>query len=361
MNTPETQTSTRPCLAMVLKGYPRISETFIAHEILRLEELGFSVRILSMRAPREGFHHPVVDRIQARVDYLPQEILPGLPRFIPAAAALAAASPARFAAAARLARTHLILTRKSATVKHLLQGALIAGKLLPGSGARLIHAHFAHSPTSVARFASILSGVPFSFFAHAKDIYTQDPARLAEKIAAARFVATCTEYNRGHLSSLSPDGSTPIHRVYHGIDPDQFSGRPRPESRPPYNLLTVARMAEKKGLPDVYQALRMLADAGIAFTHTLIGEGDDRPMIEALIQDLGLSDRCRILGARPHGEVVEAFNEADLFVLGCKKAKNGDRDGIPNVLVEALAMGVPVAATRVSALPELVRHEETGL
>ena len=119
-------------------------------------------------------------------------------------------------------------------------------------------------------------------------------------------------------------------------------------------------MTEKKGLPTIYQALRLLKDQGLAFTHTLIGEGDDRRLIEQLIVELDLADQCQLLGTRTHAEVLVEFSRCDVFLLGCEIAKNGDRDGIPNVLVESLAMGVPAVSTTVSAIPEVLIDGETG-
>ncbi|MFW6372866.1 MAG: glycosyltransferase family 4 protein, partial [Thermodesulfobacteriota bacterium] len=235
-------------------------------------------------------------------------------------------------------------------------------RFLPGRGVVHLHAHFAHSPSSVALFASILSGLPFSFTAHAKDIYTAHPEQLREKIRRARFMVTCTDYNRDYLESLAGSKSTSIYRVYHGIDIDLFSASFK-ERRPtePYRLLTVARLVPKKGLPTVYRALRELKDRGLNFQHDLIGDGDDRDCILELIRELGLENDCRWLGTLPHEKVLDRYRQADLFVLGCEIAPNGDRDGIPNVLIEAMAMGVPAVATRVSALPELIRNGETGL
>ena len=129
----------------------------------------------------------------------------------------------------------------------------------------------------------------------------------------------------------------------------------------PYQLFTVARLTEKKGLPTVYQALKVLADKDIAFQHILIGDGDDREEILRLIEELGLASHCTWLGTRSHEEVLEHFKKSDLFVLGCEIARNGDRDGIPNVLVESLAMGVPAVAPNVSAIPEILVHGKTGL
>lgn len=130
---------------------------------------------------------------------------------------------------------------------------------------------------------------------------------------------------------------------------------------PPYKLLTIARMTEKKGLPTLYKALQILKDKGFQFSHTLIGDGDDRDKLLQLITDLGLDDCCRWLGTRTHTEVLKQFAESDLFVLACEIAANGDRDGIPNVLVESLAMGVPALSTTVSAIPEILIHGETGV
>jgi len=268
---------TQPVLGMVLKGYPRISETFISNEILRLEELGFRIRIFSMRQPRESFSHDSVKKIQAPVDYLPETLLANLPVFLFHNILLAAKQPVRYAGAMVEATRRFLRTRKSATIKHLFQAGYLVNRLLPASGVVHLHAHFAHSPTSVAMFASLLSGLPFSFTAHAKDIYTSNPLQLKEKIEKARFVVTCTEYNRRYLERLSKSCRKPVHCVYHGIDIDFFGGKPANEaSRPPFRILTVARLTAKKGLPVVYKALRRLKDRGVPFYHTLIGDGDDR-------------------------------------------------------------------------------------
>ncbi|MFP4475597.1 MAG: glycosyltransferase family 4 protein [Desulfatibacillaceae bacterium] len=352
-----------PCLGMILKGYPRISETFISNEILALERMGHRVRILSMRQPRESFSHASIKRVRARVDYLPETLLAPLPVFLRHNLRWLASEPGRYRAAAALAARRFARVRKSATLKHLFQAGYLADRLLRDSGVVHLHAHFAHSPTSVAMFASLLTGLPYSFFAHAKDIYTQDPRQLAEKMAGAAFVVTCTEANRRYLHGVAKSADTPIHCVYHGIDLSLFNPKdgPKTEPKPPYRILTVARMVEKKGLPTVYRALRILADSGLDFTHAIIGDGDDREKLKSLVRELGLSDRCDFPGTLPHEEVLGEYEKSDLFTLGCQVAKNGDRDGIPNVLVESMAMGVPVVATEVSAIPELVEHGKTGL
>lgn len=354
--------SGRPVLGMILKGYPRISETFISNEILLLEALGFSIHLFSMRKPRESFTHKSVQRIRAAVDYLPEEILKGFFPLIRHNLRLALRCPGRYREAVGIAFRRFLRTRKSATIKHLLQAGYLVDKLLPGRNIAQFHAHFAHSPTSVALFASHLSGIPFSFTAHAKDIYTSDPRQLREKMALARFVVTCTEFNRRHLTGIAAGCGTPVHRVYHGIDLALFAGAsdPRPPEIP-YRILTIARLVPKKGLPTVYRALTILKERGVRFEHTLIGDGEDREKILAVIRSLGLSETCRWMGTLPHEAVLGHYRSADLFVLGCEIAENGDRDGIPNVYIEAMALGVPVVGTRVSAVPELISHGRTGL
>ena len=351
-----------PVLGMILKGYPRISETFISNEILLLENLGFTVHLVSMRRPRESFSHKSVARIRAAVDYLPETLIKPLPRLLYHNLLLAIKKPGVYAGALRTAYRRFLRTHKSATIKHLLQAGYLAHRFLPASGITHLHAHFAHSPTSVAMFTSHLTGLPFSFTAHAKDIYTSNPQQLREKIQQARFVVTCTEYNRKHLSKLSDGKSTPIHRVYHGIDIELFhSNDELPKPVEPYRILTIARFTPKKGLPTVLRALKQLKDQKIRLDFTLIGDGDDRGKILALIEELGLTTTTRWLGTQPHDVVLEHYQKADLFVLGCEVASDGDRDGIPNVLLESMAMRVPVVATDVSAIPELVQDGETGL
>ena len=350
-------------LGMILKGYPRISETFISNEILLLEQIGFPIHLFSMRRPRENFTHQSVAHIRAGVDYLPETLLRPLPRLMVHNCLLAAQRPAVYARALKKAMQRFLRTRKSATLKHLFQAGYLVRRLLPAHPSLHLHAHFAHSPASVAMFASILSGLPFSFTAHAKDIYTSDPRQLREKIRLAKFVITCTEYNRRYLQTLCGDVSCPIYRVYHGIDTELFS-RNRGHSakvKKPFRLLTVARLIAKKGLPTVYRALKILKDKGIAFEHTLIGDGEERPKILALIKELDLAAHARWFGTQPHEVVLQHYQQAHLFVLGCEVAPDGDRDGIPNVLFESMAMGVPVVATNVSAIPELVESGTTGL
>lgn len=351
-----------PVLGMVLKGYPRISETFISNEIRLLESAGFRIHILSMRHPREDFTHASVRSILAPVDYLPETLLAPLPRLLSANLRALRNAPGRYRAALQTAVRRFRRTRKSATLKHLFQAGYLVERFLPGSGIVHLHAHFAHSPASVAFFASRLSGLPFSFTAHAKDIYTSHPEQLREKAAEARFLVTCTEYNRRHLQSLLAPAGPPVHRVYHGIDLGLFDGQGSDGVlRAPYRILTVARLTAKKGLSTVIRAAAALRDGGLPVRYTLIGDGERRGAVLSELESHGFDPRRCWLGTLAHEAVLAHYRKAHIFALGCEVAPNGDRDGIPNVLAEAMAMGVPVVATRLSGIPELVEDGRSGL
>ena len=358
--------SNNKTLGMVLKGYPRISETFISNEIRLLEEMGFKIHIYSMRAPRENFSHESVKRIKAGVTYLPSSMIWGLPTLLYHNIRLFLRMPERYRECLKLmAKRFRLAPKKHTWVKHMLQAGYIMQKSVIDDGVDLahLHGHFAHTPTTVTMYAACLAGIPFSFTAHAKDIYTQDPRRIQDKVKRAKFVVTCTRYNEQYLREHVANGN-PIHCVYHGINLDLFSPNGRsPEITPPYHILTVARFVEKKGLDTVLKALAELRARGIEFRYTLVGEGKAKfnRKIKDLVHRLGLDDVTTLPGTITHDEVIKLLGSADCFTLGCRKAKDGDRDGIPNVVAEAMATGVPVAATDVSGVPELVTHEQTGL
>ncbi|NLJ29817.1 MAG: glycosyltransferase family 4 protein [Deltaproteobacteria bacterium] len=345
---------------MILKGYPRISETFISREILLLESLGIPIKIFSLRQPRETFSHDHVREIKAPVSYMPEYVFPHWKTLLKSNGMAWMRLGKHYTRCLGSAILRAFERRKPATLRHFLQaGHLAATQLLDSSVAHL-HAHFCHTPTSVALFASELTGLPFSFTAHAKDIYTSEPEQLARKIQKAKFVVTCTQYNARYLKGLMNGTETPIHTIYHGIDLEffEFSSRTRPA--PPYRILSVGRLVAKKGYDDLLKALKILEEEGLDFQFVHIGSGDIEPNIRKTIRELGLSHRVQLLGTLPHDLVLAHYKKAHLFALACKVAENGDRDGIPNVLVEAMAVGLPVVTTRVSAIPELVENGVTG-
>lgn len=347
---------------MILKGYPRISESFISTEILLLESLGLPIEIFSLRQPREDFTHEHVKRIKAPAFYLPEYVWPNLRPLLRSNTLLWKRLGAHYARCFTSAVGRAWDRKRTATLRHFLQAGHLAATRLMGSPVRHLHAHFCHTPTSVALFASELTGIPFSFTAHAKDIYTSEPDQLARKIERARFVVTCTRYNARYLMGLARDRGcrTPIHTIYHGIDVGLFSFGTAAPPAPPHRILSVGRLVAKKGWEDLLEALALLRQSGLDFELTHIGSGEEEASVRALVDQLELGSRVRMLGTLPHHDVVAHYRRAHCLALACKVAANGDRDGIPNVLAEAMAVGVPVVTTRVSAIPELVEDGVTG-
>lgn len=346
-------------LGMLLKGYPRISESFISSEILLLEQLGIAIEIYSLKQPRESFAHRNVKQIRADVTYLPEYVIPNLWTLARSNTRLAVRLGRHYFACLGRALSRSWQRNTTATLRHFLQAGHLCRVRLLDRPIEHLHAHFCHTPTSVALFASELIGIPFSFTAHAKDIYTSRPDQLRRKLAQAAFVVTCTRFNAHYLSQFT-NGSTPIHVIYHGIDPSFFTFEAAQLSTPPYQILSVGRLVAKKGYDDLLVALKMLQDADLDFQFTHIGSGEQAQEIRDFAGTLGLENRVRFLGTLPHHEVLHYYRASHCFVLASKIAPNGDRDGIPNVLIEAMATGLPVLSTRVSAIPELVEDGVTG-
>jgi len=223
-----------------------------------------------------------------------------------------------------------------------------------------IHAHFVDRAALVALVAGRLLGVPFSATAHANDIYV-DPVLLPEKMAQAKFVATCTRYNERHLRGLVAGASAPdIRCVYHGLDAGSYAP-PAPGTRTEPRLLAVGQLKEKKGLRYLLEACRILEDRGVGFECEVVGDGPLRGELESLVDRLGLGDRVRLVGSLPHEAVVARYRDAAILVLPCVIDANGDRDGIPNVILEAMAMELPVVSTRHSGIPEAVGDGTSGV
>jgi glycosyltransferase involved in cell wall biosynthesis len=345
-----------PKIAYLIKCFPRLSETFIMHEVLELEHQGVPLRIFSLLRP-SGKINKASEEVQATVTYVPNVFPLALIPLLLASGKRFFKSPLKFLWVwlAALVRFH-----HHATPRHLLYAAYIANQL-EQEGITHVHAHYANTPTTVALLAHQMTGIPFSFTAHAKDIYLSRKASLIYKMSNAQFVVTCTGYNQQYLSSLM-EGQKPvdIHRIYHGLNLRVFPPQAHTSSARPL-ILTVARLVEKKGLPYLLDACRILKNQGYDFTCRIVGDGELRPVLEERIRDLELSDTVELSGAETHERVIETYQQATMFALPCIVGENGDRDGIPNVLVEALYMGVPVVSTPISGIPELLTDEENGL
>jgi glycosyltransferase involved in cell wall biosynthesis len=354
-----------PVLGIVLKGFPRLSETFVTRELRGLEESGHELHLFAIRDPGERRVDDEARRVCAHITYLPDRFTWKWGDLVSAQIAARRARPAAYDRALRLAIARTLRERSFATLKRFLQAGWLVARGLPGTGVVHLHAHFAHDPTSVAFFAARLSGLPFSFSAHAKDIFAQDPAWLAAKIAEARLVVTCTDHNRERLEALVPDARVLL--AYHGIQTERFVPAARdqsgdaPDLRRPPELLSIGRLVPKKGFLVLLEALARLARRGVAFHATLVGDGPLRGRLLARIDELGLKGRVTLVASTPQSELIARFRAADLFVLACEVQPDGDRDGIPNVIFEAMAMELPVVATRVSGIPECIEHGASGV
>jgi glycosyltransferase involved in cell wall biosynthesis len=349
-------------VAFVLKGYPRLSETFIAQEILGLEQRGLDILIVSLRHPTDRKIHPIHGTIRAARLYLPEYLYQEPARVWRgwrAARRLPGWRRARQAWLADLARDPTVNR-----LRRFGQAAVLATELPDDIGH--LHAHFLHTPASVARYAALISGRPWSVSAHAKDIWTTAAWEKHEKLASAQWAVTCNAAGCDYLNALAP----PLAKVelcYHGLDLYRFTPPPpRPtgpdggDPRHPVVLLSVGRAVPKKGHDDLLAALALLpADLAWRFVH--IGGGALADGLRQQALHLGMAHRIEWRGARSQPEVLAAYREADLFVLAAKVAADGDRDGLPNALVEAQSQRLACVATAVSAIPELIDSGATGL
>ncbi len=344
-------------IGFVLKGYPRLSETFITQEILALEARGLRLRLYSLRHPTEARAHPVHERVAAAVTYLP-EYLYREPLRVLRAWRRARRLPG-YRAVRRLWLRDLARDRTPNRVRRFGQALVLASEL-PSEVVHL-HAHFLHTPASVTRYAARLAGREWTCSAHAKDIWTTPEWEKREKLADARWTVTCTAVNRDALAALAPPGRVEL--VYHGLDLEEFPPPPAPSSRDADAaavVLSVGRAVEKKGYPDLIAALARLP-ATLAWRFVHVGGGPLGAELGRLAERAGIAERTEWAGALTRPELLARLRAADLFVLASRVARDGDRDGLPNVLLEAQSQGLACLATRVSAIPELIEDGATGL
>ncbi|MFD0914968.1 glycosyltransferase family 4 protein [Pseudahrensia aquimaris] len=349
-------------IAVILKGYPRLSETFIAQEILNLQKAGLPLELVSLRHPTDTKRHPVHHEITAPVNYLPEYIKDERARVF-SGWKIARKLPG-YKKARNVWLRDLTRDRTPNRMRRFFQACVAAAELPQDT--RWLYGHFIHTPGSVTRYAAIMRGLPFSFSAHAKDIWTSPDWELSEKLNDARWTVTCTKGGADHLASLAEKGNA-VRLVYHGLDLERF---PVPDSEPsnrdgsdPYNpirLLSVGRAVEKKGLDTLLRALALLPE-DLHWRWIHIAGGPLLSDLKALGQELGLSDRLEFLGSQAQSRVLQAYRESDLFVLPCRIAADGDRDGLPNVIVEAQSQRLPVVSSPISGIPELIAHGKNGL
>ncbi|WP_299152410.1 glycosyltransferase family 4 protein [uncultured Tateyamaria sp.] len=353
--------NTAPRLAIVVKGWPRLSETFIAQELVALERAGIDFAIWSLRHPTDKKTHPLHDQLRADVFYLP-EYLHDAPGRVLRGVLSAMTRPGFWGAARQFARD-LVRDFNRNRVRRFGQACVLARELPAGTEA--LYAHFLHTPSSVARYCAMIRGLPWSFSAHAKDIWTSPDWELREKLSAgsagATFGATCTAFGADHLNTLAT--GTPVDLVYHGLDLARF---PPPPERParqqgdPLVLVSVGRLVEKKGFDTLIDALALLPPQ-IDWHWVHIGGGALEDDMRARADAAGVSNRVTWRGACDQPEVIEAMRTADLFVLPSRVAADGDRDGLPNVLMEAASQKLAILSTPVSAIPEFIDDGVHGI
>lgn len=344
---------------MVVKGWPRLSETFIAQELRALEQRGLRLRLYSLRHPTDRRVHALNRAVAAPVIYLP-EYLWREPLRVWRSWQKARRLPGYGAAR----RTWLRDLKRDLTpnrIRRFGQALVLAAE--GGAEVSRLYAHFLHTPASVARYAAMMCGLPWSVSAHAKDIWTTPDWEKREKLLDADWAVTCTRAGCEHLAALAPGK---VELVYHGIDAARYP--PRDVARAPRDggaqddpvvILSVGRAVPKKGYDDLLAALAMLpGDLSWRFVH--VGGGPLLAQLKRQAERSGLAARITWRGAQDEDAVRAAYREADLFVLASRIGDDGDRDGLPNVLLEALSQACPVVATSVSAIPELIVDGVTG-
>ncbi|MEO1159552.1 MAG: glycosyltransferase [Pseudomonadota bacterium] len=352
---------TKP-VAFVLKGYPRLSETFIAQEILGLERAGLPLEIISLRRPTDDKRHPVHSEIKAPVMYLPEYVKDEPLRCF--RAWLKVRRLAGYSAAFQAFRRDWARDRTSNRARRFVQAMVLAAERQDAVSS--LHAHFIHTPASVVRYASVMLELGWTCSAHAKDIWTSEDWDLADKLAEADWAVTCTRNGWATLRSLASDPSR-VHLSYHGLDLSRFSAfdnrehvRNGSDETSPIRFVSVGRAVTKKGYDTLLDALAKLPD-DIHWRFDHAGGGDLLEDLRQQAAKLGIADRITWHGAMAQEDVLKLYRDCDVFVLPCRIAPDGDRDGLPNVLVEAASQALACVSTDVSGVPELIDDGIHGL
>ncbi|MGB8990680.1 MAG: glycosyltransferase, partial [Desulfobaccales bacterium] len=347
---------TGPRVAYVLLWFPEPSQTFVLDEVNTLVRLGLDVRVYTLYGPRPAAAVAGMAQVLAPVHHLGTAALGRLLRDLLRVGRVYGPGAAPFLRQVAVRRWRSLETVGEA-LWACLAGVHLAG-LLRADGVDHIHAPWANGPATAAWVASRLSGISFSFSGRAHDLYPPDGA-LAEKMAAAAFIRTNTRSNHRYLADLYPHLAGKVVNVYNGVSLPPPTGL-RPPAAPPFHLLALGRLVAKKGFPVLLEACRHLAAQGVDFRLTLAGDGPERGKLRDLIDCYGLADRVSLPGAVPHREVPRLMAASNLLVMPSLIAPSGDRDGIPNVILEALLGEVPVVASAVSGIPEVIREGDTG-
>jgi colanic acid/amylovoran biosynthesis glycosyltransferase len=339
-----------PRVAYVVKRYPRFSETFIVNEILAHEAAGEELSIFSLLTPEDTHYQDVIARVRAPVTYLKAEGVRATEFWsaVGDAAGLIDGFWERMAIA------------EPEGARYVYQALKLAVEIRRRSIEHL-HAHFATAATTVARMAAHLTGITYSFTAHAKDIFHVDVDRddLRRKLADASHVITVSDYNVAHLRAIAPESAARIRRIYNGLGLEAFDyDEPAERARA---ILAVGRLVEKKGFDTLVDACALLRDRGSTFECGIVGAGELEPQLRARIALHRLEGIVTMAGALPQEDVKCELTSAAVLAVPCIIGADGNRDGLPTVLIEAMALGTPCVSTDVTGIPEIVRDGETGI
>lgn len=345
----ESQKASAHRIAYVVKRYPRFSETFIVNEILEHEASGMEMDIFSLRPSVDTHFQNVISQVRAPVTYLPpgsvksrelwkvfHQLSDRFPELWPALA------EAKFAAVNDVYQAiHLAMQVSEKNISHL-------------------HAHFATSAATVAQIAARIAGISYSVTMHAKDIFHESVVAedLQSKIANSKFVVTVSDFNLRHLVDNFGHPEK-IKRIYNGLDLDLF--RFNSDRNRERKIISVGRLVDKKGFCHLIDACKLLVEQGVNFECEIIGSGDLETELRSQIESLSLADNVVLSGPMPQNVVREKIAAASVFAAPCVIGPDGNRDGLPTVITESLALGTPCVSTDVTGIPEIIRHEETGI
>ena len=347
-------------IGYIAQLFPSLSETFVYREVQALRTKGLKVKTFSISRPE-------VHELSGEAKKFLKDTFYVFPlnfsRFLLAHTWCLLTRPHRYFGTLWfcIMREHKTQKNRLRTFYHFCEAILIA-KEVKRIGIKHLHAHFALNPTTVALVVSRLVEVPFSFTAHANDIFC-NPILLKEKIRAARFIIAISEYNKRFLNNIvcGPKSLDRIHVVHCGVDVQRFSPqRYRKLSVKPI-VLAVGRLVEKKGYPYLIRACKILVDKGYDFRCLIIGEGPQKGLLTQIIKETDLHEVVNLLGLVYQEHIREYFAKADIFVMPCIVDSDNDMDGIPVTLMEAMAMEIPTVSTSISGIPELVEHMKTGI
>jgi glycosyltransferase involved in cell wall biosynthesis len=345
-----------PKTAYILLWFPKASETFIFREVVNLSRMGLPLKVFTLYDRLADTFSPEM----AAFTDVETVGIKGIPDMWDALRYWRRRNPS---ATADLFRTIPVRRWRNPEVGGENIWAFFAGFLFArrfeAEGIELIHAPWANGPAAAAWVASRLTGIPFSFTGRAVDIYPPDGA-LEDKIRESVFVRTNTAANVKYLTQFAGGREDKIHLIYNGYPIRNFREAPV-EMKPPFKLAALGRFARFKGYEVLLRAARILKDRGFDFHLTLGGSGLRGYKFRLAARALGLQDHVSFPGYITHDKVSDFYCNADMFLMPSVIHGTGERDGIPNVIVEALLHRLPVIATNVSGIGEVIRHEETGL